>query len=278
MDWEIAQAHLADTDISRVHPMLQIDAKFILKVAPKFSGERALAQKRIVEEISPFFSETLELYDINTFLRIAHFMGQVTHECAGFRTTEEFASGDAYEGRKDLGNVSAGDGKRYKGRGLLQLTGRANYRRMSAKLGLPLEDEPEIAGDPVVSLKIACEYWKDRTINDPADQDDLVSVTKKVNGGDNGIAARSRYLKVAKETLASLAAAERDRIRPTLYRGLTGTEVGELQLLLRKRGYLLAVDNEFGAATELAVKTMQAGAGIPPDGLVGPRTWALFAQ
>src|SRR5690606_28454782 len=108
---------------------------------------------------------TLNAYQINTKLRIAHFMGQVAHECAGFRTTEEFASGAAYEGRADLGNNQTGDGVRYKGRGLIQLTGRANYRRIGGLLGLPLEAEPQLAAEPATSLKIACEYWKIRNIN-----------------------------------------------------------------------------------------------------------------
>ena len=96
--------------------MIPVDASFIVAVAPRFSGAKAEAQSRIVGAISAVFAPTLDGYGINTRLRIAHFMGQVTHECAGFRTTEEFASGAAYEGRQDLGNTQSGDGKRYKGR------------------------------------------------------------------------------------------------------------------------------------------------------------------
>ena len=73
---------------------------------------------------------------------IAHFLGQTCHESAGFRTTEEFASGENYEGRADLGNNRPGDGVRYKGRGLLQLTGRANYKVFGDLLGVQLEGNP----------------------------------------------------------------------------------------------------------------------------------------
>ena len=92
--------------------MIPVNGDFILTVAPCFSGAKAEAQARIVGAISAVFFPTLDSCEINTSLRIAHFMGQVTHKCAGFRTTEEFASGAAYEGREDLGNVHTGDGKR----------------------------------------------------------------------------------------------------------------------------------------------------------------------
>lgn len=122
-----------------------------------------------------------------TGLRLAHFLGQVGHESAGFRYMEEIASGAAYEGRRDLGNVKAGDGKRYKGRGPLQLTGRANYRMYGEALGLDLEGDPELASDPATGILIACHYWQTRKLNALADLDDTRGITKKVNGGFNGL-------------------------------------------------------------------------------------------
>ena len=184
--------------------MYLLDENFILRVAPRFSGAVAARQRAIVAAIAPAFGETLARYEIATLLRIAHFMAQVTHECAGFRTTEEFASGQAYEGRKDLGNLRRGDGRRYKGRGLIQLTGRANYRRIGARLGLDLEGDPALAAEPVTSLKIACEYWTSRDINAAADRDDLPRVTRLVNGGLNGLEDRRRYLLRAKAALADM--------------------------------------------------------------------------
>jgi len=97
-------------------------------------------QAEIIKEAGQVLQATLEAYEINTRLRIAHFLGQTCHESAGFRTTEEFASGAAYEGRKDLGNVKKGDGRLYKGRGLLQLTGLANYAEYGKALGVDLEN------------------------------------------------------------------------------------------------------------------------------------------
>lgn len=184
--------------------MFDLDVDFILGVAPRFTGAKRTTQLAIVEAIGPVFAPTLDRYAINTRLRIAHFMGQVTHECAGFSTTEEFASGAAYEGRLDLGNTRPGDGRRYKGRGLLQLTGRANYQRFGRLLGLPLEENPTLAADPVTSLAIACEYWKDRNINAAADRDDLVTVTRRVNGGTRGLTARRTFYEKAHALLAAM--------------------------------------------------------------------------
>lgn len=131
-------------------------------------------------------------------LRVAHFMAQVAHESGGFRYMEEIASGEAYEGRASLGNTQPGDGKRYKGRGPLQLTGRANYRQFGRKIGVDLERHPEIAAYPSMGLWIACQYWADRKLNSLADADDVDAITRKVNGGTNGLADRKAYLAKAK--------------------------------------------------------------------------------
>ena len=104
----------------------------------------------------------------------------------------------------DLGNTKPGDGPRYKGRGLIQLTGRANYREYGKAMGVDLEGDPQKAGDPELSLAIACEYWKRRKINPDADRDDIVTVTKKINGGRNGLADRAQYLAKAKAAIARI--------------------------------------------------------------------------
>ncbi|MCL4189900.1 MAG: peptidoglycan-binding protein [Rhodobacteraceae bacterium] len=260
--------------------MIPVDGDFIRAVAPRFTGARAAAQERIIGAISGAFAPMLAAYAIDNVLRIAHFMGQVTHECAGFRTTEEFASGAAYEGREDLGNIRPRDGRRYKGRGLIQLTGRANYRRIGGILGLPLEDQPELAADPLTSLRIACEYWKDRQISGPADADDLVTVTRRVNGGLNGLEDRRTYLRRARTALAAIAgtlvAAGQGGAVTVLRRGSTGDAVGEAQALLRAKGFPITVDNDFGPATELAVMEFQRRAGLAADGIIGRDTWTAL--
>lgn len=187
--------------------MLPLDGNFILRVAPKFTGARARAQARIVEAIAGSFARTLEEYEIDTPLRIAHFIAQITQESAGFRTTEEFSDGSAYEGRADLGNTREGDGRLFKGRGLIQLTGRSNYARVAKELALPLDREPGLAAAPATSLKIACVYWRDHAINQKADRDDLIGVTRRVNGGLRGLPQRRRYLVRAKAAIATMTAA-----------------------------------------------------------------------
>jgi len=258
--------------------MIPVDGDFILNVAPHFSGAKAEAQTRIVEAISAVFAPTLDRYEINTKFRIAHFMGQVTHESAGFRTTEEFASGVAYEGREDLGNIHAGDGKRYKGRGLIQLTGRTNYKKIGKIIGLPLEDNPELAAEPVTSLKIACEYWKTKRINSAADQDDLIKATTLVNGGLNGLEDRRIYLQKAKTALSKIegirVSLSEGGNTVVLHRGSFGDAVRELQELLVTKGYDISIDGDFGPATEFAVRMFQKNNGLIMDGIVGRNSWA----
>jgi len=254
---------------------MELGEDFLRAVAPRFRGRQAAAQGRIIAAIAPVLSPTLAAHGIDRFLRIAHFMAQVVHECAGFRTTEEFASGAAYEGRADLGNLRPGDGVRYKGRGLIQLTGRANYARAGARLGLPLEAEPALAAEPVTSLRIACDYWVDRGINAPADRDDLEAVTRRVNGGLNGLADRRALLVRARRALVTrgLAAPPPD---PVLRPGATGPAVVALQGFLAARAAGIVADGVFGPATEAALRAFQTAAGLSADAVAGPRTWAAL--
>jgi len=262
--------------------MIPVDAQTMFEVAPRFSGSLAEKQRAIVTEVGAVLAPTLARYGIDTRLRIAHFLAQTCHESAGFRTTEEFASGDRYEGRQDLGNTQPGDGRRYKGRGLLQLTGRANYRDLGARLGIDLEGDPEAAAEPVLSLTIACEFWKKNKVNAACDVDDVVRVTRIVNGGTNGLADRRELTARAKAAIARL---EGIRIlgedppsqgRPVLRRGSRGDAVVALQRLLQKLGFMVAVDADFGPGTEVAVAAFQRGQKLDVDGIVGHKTWVAL--
>ena len=131
-------------------------------------------------------------------LRLIHFLAQLAHESGNFRYMEEIASGAAYEGRKDLGNTQAGDGKRFKGRGPIQLTGRANYRKYGQQLGIDFENNPEIVAIPSVGLLVACKFWADNGLNALADQDDVAMITRRINGGLNGFEDRKNKLSMIK--------------------------------------------------------------------------------
>lgn len=131
---------------------------------------------------------------MDSTLRLAHFLAQLIHESGSFRYMEELASGAAYEGRASLGNTQPGDGKRYKGRGPIQITGRANYRRYGAKIGIDIERHPEVAALPSIGLHLALEYWKANGLNTLADADNVTAITRLINGGTNGMADRKAHL------------------------------------------------------------------------------------
>ena len=135
---------------------------------------------------------------LDNSLLLIHFLAQLAHESGNFRYMEEIASGAAYEGRKDLGNTQPGDGKRFKGRGPIQLTGRANYRKYGQQLGIDFENNPTIVAIPSVGLLVACKFWVVNGLNELADKDDVVSITKRINGGTNGLADRKAKLEMIK--------------------------------------------------------------------------------
>ena len=138
-------------------------------------------------------------FEIDNPLRIAAFLAQIAHESGELRYVREIASGEAYEGRKDLGNVHPGDGKVFRGRGLLQITGRTNYKRCGDALGIDLSGNPSLLEEPDLACRSAAWFWKERGLNELADKGDFKLITKRINGGYNGWLERLGYYERAKE-------------------------------------------------------------------------------
>lgn len=166
-----------------------------------FRSVMAHSSTDVVDPYFPLFSSMMDQYGVDTPLRIAHFLAQVGHESLSLRYTEEIATGEAYEGRIDLGNTEKGDGVRFKGRGLIQLTGRANYEAYAQHAGLDLlsrGNENIISETPQYALDVSLWFWQSRNLNRYADEDNLRAITRRVNGGFNGLEDRQRYLSRAK--------------------------------------------------------------------------------
>lgn len=178
---------------------------------------------------------------------------------------------DHYEGRTDLGNTHPGDGARYHGRGFIQLTGRVNYRSYGQKLGVPLEENPELALDADVAARILVRYFKDRGIADDARKGDWKTVRRKVNGGLNGW---SRF-----HSLVGRLEQATQAKGGTLPEGAMGPDVVKLKRLLKVWGKEHPLPKPikstrlFGRATTEAVKAFQQANGIPATGRVGKKTW-----
>ncbi len=148
--------------------------------------------------------ERMQAAQIDTPLRMAHFLAQTGHESGDLQYLEELASGEAYEGRKDLGNAQPGDGPRFKGRGLIQLTGRVNYAAYGRSIGVDLTADgnwENVATDPALAVDAACWFWTEHGLNELADQDDLQAITRRVNGGLIGLEDRADHLERAKFVL-----------------------------------------------------------------------------
>lgn len=118
----------------------------------------------------PYLNKYMEEYEINNADRVAAFLAQIGHESGQLKYSEEIASGAAYEGRKDLGNIYPGDGKKFKGRGLIQITGRSNYQQISDAFGVDFISNPELLSNPEFAVKSACWWWYNRKLNILADK------------------------------------------------------------------------------------------------------------
>lgn len=144
-------------------------------------------------------------FGVTTPLRAAHFIGQVLHESGCLKYTEEIASGRAYEWRQDLGNVYKGDGVRFKGRGYLQITGRANYQAYAKSKWCngDLMSHPEWLAKSPGNVKASLWFWWKNNLNALADRDDCKAVTRKINGGLNGLKFRVDWTNKAKRSFLS---------------------------------------------------------------------------
>lgn len=146
-------------------------------------------------------SAAMTLYAINTPKRQAAFLAQIAHESGSLLYVKELASGALYEGRADLGNTQPGDGVRYKGRGLIQVTGRSNYAACGKALGIDLIAHPEMLEQPQAACSSAAWFWDSRLLNRFADEDKFGALTKAINGGYNGLDDRLQHWLRARKVL-----------------------------------------------------------------------------
>jgi putative chitinase len=145
----------------------------------------------------------MDEFGIDTPLRQAAFVAQIAHESGSLRYVRELASGAAYEGRGDLGNTQPGDGIKFKGRGLIQITGRSNYRACSVALfgDERLLQTPALLENMAPACRSAAWFWKTHGLNQWADAEDFTRITRIINGGVNGLADRLAFYVRAKGIL-----------------------------------------------------------------------------
>jgi predicted chitinase len=148
----------------------------------------------IAKTQAPYAEKAMRRADITSQRRAEQFLAQLLHESGGLRYRRELASGQAYEGRADLGNTHPRDGMRYRGRGWIQITGRANARAAGKALGLPLEAHPELMERSDVAWLVSTWFWTVHGLNALADHGNIVEITHRINGGENGLASRRAYL------------------------------------------------------------------------------------
>lgn len=260
----------------------------LIEIAGPVPGSKKPLQAEICAQIALTLPALAATFKIETPLRLAHFLSQTSYETDRFSTLREYASGQAYEGRADLGNTRPGDGRRYPGRSLIQVTGRSNYRNLTNWLRSgPVPDAPDFEAMPALleefpwAIWSAVWYWTVKNLNVLADRDEVLVITKKINGGKIGLSERIDALSRAKTVIARLSAEDMTATRPILYRGVRDRrdEVAELQRALRKaNAYHLSVDGVFGPATENAVVRFQMSNRLEADGIVGRNTWALLVD
>lgn len=258
--------------------------------------------------------ELLPKYGITTERRVAHFLSQCAHESGGFKRLEENLNysakalravfgryfgpapkrdADEYHRQPEMianyvymdefrkykmGNVEDGDGWRFRGRGLKQLTGRENYTNFGKSVGMSAEEAAEYVATPAGAIESACWFWDAKNLNNIADTDDVKRMTKVINGGSIGLDDRKKRYMHAMQVLGMDAedlAADDDDVQEiiddigVLRKGAKGEGVKIMQEALG-----VSADGDFGPGTERALKEWQAANGLTADGIAGPATFA----
>ncbi|WP_122613943.1 glycoside hydrolase family 19 protein [Pseudomonas viridiflava] len=176
---------------------MSITTQQLLQILPNASSRAGV--------FVPALNVAMGKYGIVTKLRIAAFLAQIGHESGQLRYVREIWGPTAqqlgYEGRNDLGNTVAGDGSKFRGRGLIQITGRANYAECGEALALDLISHPELLELPRHAAMSAAWYWSSRGLNSLADKDEFLLITKRINGGTNGLADRQGLYERALQVL-----------------------------------------------------------------------------
>ena len=174
----------------------------------------------LMPELAHWMNKLCPSYEIDTAREYGHFLAQACHETDHFKTLREYASGSAYEGRADLGNTQPGDGIRFRGRGIFQTTGRANYLQLGIRKGRRdlFINTPELLEQPEYAVWSACEFWKTRGLTDVANHADTDVLKKKyrgniidvspveyisltINGGYRGMEERKKFYALAQQVL-----------------------------------------------------------------------------
>jgi predicted chitinase len=176
---------------------LTLDPDALRHVCPNLSPESAAT-------IAAGLAQAFQRYKINTERRAAMAVAQWAHESDRFKTGTEYASGDAYEGRRDLGNSRPGDGRRFKGRGRIMITGRTNYTEIGKALGLDCVNHPEMLGKSPYSELASGHWWEAHHCNEFCDRGDFEGLTRRINGGLNGFDDRKALYARAREVSAGL--------------------------------------------------------------------------
>ena len=275
---------------------MQISASVIKAIFPKYKHP---------EDLAEVLTEQFEKYEINTVNRAAGFLAQCGHESAGFTILKEnlnysaeglskifkkyfptLASAQPYNrqpekiankvygGRMGNGPESSGDGFKFCGRGAIQLTGRDNYTKFAKSVGMTVEEAVADLETLDGAIESACWFWKTNGLNAICDADDILKMTKRINGGTIGLEDRTKHYKEAKHLLGSGHVDEVVETREASDIEYVTVRVGSNNDTVKavQRALGQTADGKFGPGTEKAVKAWQTAHGLTADGIVGPNT------